>query len=122
MMLLLCESAKRSKKLIFECSLTGPDLTKGKRMQAVKKDISSGQLCYAGRTLTWNEKGDKKKKVDRKKSMLSTMTSSNGSSSGKVNEISKMAKGIKYFRIGFILMFPKIQINSVLFFFEKLYK
>ena len=121
MILLLCQSAKFSEKFVFKCSSTGPDLNKGKRMQAVKKDISSGQVCYAGRTLTWNEKGDKKKKAERKKSILSTIASSNGSSSGKGNEINGMPKGIKYCKMRFILLFLKIQINTVSF-FEKLYK
>jgi len=80
-------------RMELQSSSTGPDLNKGKRMQAVKKDISSGQVCYAGRTLTWNEKGDKKKKAERKKSILSTIVSSNGSSSGKGNEINGMPKG-----------------------------
>ena len=81
---------------VFEYSSTGPDLKKGKRMQALKKDISSGQVCYAGRTLTWSEKGEKKKKADKKKSMLSTIAGapSNGGSSGKEEGVAAMPKGM----------------------------
>ena len=85
-----------SKKYEFEYSSTGPDLKKGKRMQAVKKDIISGHVCYAGRTLTWSDKGDKKKKADKKKSILSTIAgvSSNGGCSGKIDNATAIAQGM----------------------------
>ena len=75
----------------FVSSATGPDLKKGKRMQSVKKDISSGQVCYGGQTLTWSDKGEKKKKADTKKSILNTMAGSFPNESQKLKNVDAAA-------------------------------
>lgn len=67
-------------------------------MQAVKKDINSGQVCYAGKTLTWSDKADKKKKIDAKKSILNTMA-------GDRSKLCDKNKGIFMKKISLTILF-----------------
>lgn len=82
-------------------SSTGPDLKKGRLMQAVRKDISSGQVCYGGQTLTWSDKGQKKRKAETKKSILNAIVGSTLTSSSKENNenLSTNKKGMVIYAV-----------------------